>query len=246
MTSSARASIDGGIVRPRALAVFSRVEDWRGTRRPVSSPRRIKPGVPIIHGFRQGPQSGSPGDVSSALPKIPDVEFSPVRLQAAACLHQPCPARTATEVKRQVRVPSGAPWFGMAFVACVPPADSAGPCPVPSPPRAQPATTSTHGSVAPGRLCCPPPPRYHDPMRGSRRLPRTSQGSPGYTRDLARRLGLGCHRDRPPLSHSLLSACQCLYAGGIDGCTGPDPSPSSSPSPSKGGLGSLILLSLAF
>ena len=150
-----------------------------------------------IHGFRRGPQSGSPGDVSSALPKIPDVEFSPVRLQAEACLHQPCPARDATEVKRQVRIPSGAPWFGMAFVACVPPADSAGPCPVPSPPRAQPATTSTHGSVAPGRLCCPPPPRYHDPMRGSRRLPRTSQGSPGYTRGLARRLGLGCHRDRP-------------------------------------------------
>jgi hypothetical protein len=44
----------------------------------------------------------------------------------------------------------------------------------------------------------------------------------------------------PTLSHSPLSACQCLYAGGIDGCTGPDPSPSSSPSPSKGGLGSLI------
>ena len=124
-----------------------------------------------IHGFRRGPQSGSPGDVSSALPKIPDVEFSPVRLQAEACLHQPCPARDATEVKRQVRIPSGAPWFGMAFVAGVPPADSAGPCPVPSPPRAQPATTSTHGSVAPGRLCCPPPPRYHDPMRGSRTTP---------------------------------------------------------------------------
>ena len=35
-----------------------------------------------IHGFRRGPQSGSHGDVSSALPKIPDVEFSPVRLQA--------------------------------------------------------------------------------------------------------------------------------------------------------------------
>src|SRR5256712_2207519 len=35
------------MVRPRALAVLSRVEDWRGTSRPVSSPRRFKPGVPI-------------------------------------------------------------------------------------------------------------------------------------------------------------------------------------------------------
>jgi len=44
----------------------------------------------------------------------------------------------------------------------------------------------------------------------------------------------------PTLSHSPFSACRCLYAGGNDGCTGPDPSPSSSPSPSKGGLGSLV------
>ena len=47
MISSARTRTDWGIVTPSALAVLSRVEDWRGTRRPVSSPRRIKPGVPI-------------------------------------------------------------------------------------------------------------------------------------------------------------------------------------------------------
>jgi hypothetical protein len=47
MISSARASTAGGMVSPSAFAVFSRVEDWRGARRPVSSPRRIKPGVPI-------------------------------------------------------------------------------------------------------------------------------------------------------------------------------------------------------
>jgi hypothetical protein len=35
------------MVRPRAWAVFSRVEDWRGTTRPVSSPRHLKPGVPV-------------------------------------------------------------------------------------------------------------------------------------------------------------------------------------------------------
>src|SRR5437899_10262670 len=35
------------MVRPTAFAVLSRVEDWRGTLRPVSSPRRFKPGGPI-------------------------------------------------------------------------------------------------------------------------------------------------------------------------------------------------------
>ncbi len=34
-----------------------------------------------FHDFRRGPQSGSPGHVSSALPKIPCVEFSPTRLK---------------------------------------------------------------------------------------------------------------------------------------------------------------------
>src|SRR6266567_2227869 len=47
VTRSARSSNDWGIVRPRILAVVSRVEDWRGTSRPVSSPRHLKPGVPI-------------------------------------------------------------------------------------------------------------------------------------------------------------------------------------------------------
>ena len=43
----ARNNTDDGIVSPSALAVLSRVEDWRGTFRPVSSPRHLKPGVPI-------------------------------------------------------------------------------------------------------------------------------------------------------------------------------------------------------
>src|SRR6266545_4631924 len=47
MTSSAWKRNVGGMVRPRAWAVFSRVEDWRGTTRPVSSPRHLKPGVPV-------------------------------------------------------------------------------------------------------------------------------------------------------------------------------------------------------
>ena len=194
-----------------------------------------------IHGFRRGPQSGSPGDVSSALPKIPDVEFSPVRLQAEACLHQPCPAHRATEVKRQVRIPSGTPWFDMAFVACVPPADSAGPFRYPArlgltqqrPPR------PTGPSLREGYVVLPllaTMTRCAD-LDDSPGLPRDRLVIPGALPD---DLVWAAIETVPTLSHSPLSACQCLYAGGIDGCTGPDPSPSSSPSPSKGGLGSLI------
>src|SRR5262245_18411005 len=47
ITSSAWKRSVGGIVSPSASAVFSRVEDWRGTTRPVSSPRHLKPGVPV-------------------------------------------------------------------------------------------------------------------------------------------------------------------------------------------------------
>src|SRR5215813_10524971 len=43
-------------------------------------------------------------------------------------------------------------------------------------PRVSETTTSTHGSLAPGGFCCPSHPRYYDPIRQSRRLPRTSQG----------------------------------------------------------------------
>jgi hypothetical protein len=81
----------------------------------------------LVPGFRRGPQSGSHGAVSNAPPKIPYGDFSPVRLQAKACCHQPCPSRRATEVKHQVCLPSGTSRFDMTFVAYVPPADSAGP-----------------------------------------------------------------------------------------------------------------------
>ena len=42
-------------------------------------------------------------------------------------------------------------------------------------PRVSETTTSTHGSLAPGGFCGPSHPRYYDPIRQSRRLPRTSQ-----------------------------------------------------------------------
>ncbi len=75
------------------------------------------------HGFRRGPQSGSHSDVSSAPPKIPCSEFSPARLQAKVCCHQPGPSRTGPELKCQVHIPSGASRFDLSFVAYVPPAD---------------------------------------------------------------------------------------------------------------------------
>jgi hypothetical protein len=77
-------------------------------------------------------------------------------------------------MKRQVRIPSGAPWFGMAFVAGAPS------CGLPlalsaSPPRATPTTTSTHGPFAPRGLSSPSHPRYYGPIRQSRPHPLTSQ-----------------------------------------------------------------------
>ena len=36
------------------------------------------------------------------------------------CANQPRPSREASEIKRQVRIPSVAPRFDMAFVACAP------------------------------------------------------------------------------------------------------------------------------
>ena len=128
----------------------------------------------------------------------------------------------------------------MAFVACVPPADSAGPfrCPArlgrsPRPPR------PTGPSLREGYAVLPllaTMTRCAD-LDDSPGLPRDRLVIPGALPD---DLIWAAIETVPTLSHSPLSACQCLYAGGIDGCTGPDPSPSSSPSPSKGGLGSLI------
>ena len=68
----------------------------------------------LVRSFRGGPQSGSHGYVSSAPPKIPYGEFSPVRLQAEA--FQPGPARTTAGVKLRVHMPPTAARFDRAFV----------------------------------------------------------------------------------------------------------------------------------
>jgi hypothetical protein len=103
------------------------------------------------HGFRRGPQSGSHGDVSSAPPKMPCIEFSPARLQARVCCHQPGPSRTGPKLKCQVHIPSGAPRFDRTFVADVPPADDRWHY---QPARLRLTTTTTlaHGPFAPSGL----------------------------------------------------------------------------------------------
>src|SRR4051812_22736497 len=50
----------------------------------------------------------------------------------------------------------------------------------------------------------PPHPRYYDPIRGSRRLPRISQLGLVIPGRFARRRGLGCRRDRPHFESSSL------------------------------------------
>src|SRR5712692_1148059 len=92
MTSSARSNTDCEIVRPRVLAVLSRVEDWRGTSRPVSSPRHLKPGVPIsgtglswalrvmgYETYRLGALSGSAQVPHSVIGKQPERVIEPRR-----------------------------------------------------------------------------------------------------------------------------------------------------------------------
>jgi hypothetical protein len=117
--------------------------------------------------------------VSSALPKIPDSGFSPVRLQAEARFRQPGPSRRTTEVKHQVCIPSLARRFDVVFVACDPLADSAGVI-------SQPASGSYSNHPGPRVLCSEKvmlslSSTLCDPIRQSRQHSLTSQGSLGYT-----------------------------------------------------------------
>src|SRR3989441_11301321 len=107
-----------------------------------------------IHSFRRGPQSGSHSDVSSAPPKMPCIEFSPARLQAKVCCHQPGPSRPDPELKCQVHIPSGASRFDLTFVVDVPPADYRWPY-QPARLRLTAATTLAHAPFAPSGLSCP-------------------------------------------------------------------------------------------
>src|SRR6516165_2173614 len=148
----------------------------------------------LVHPFRGGPQSGSHGHVSSAPPKIPYGEFSPVRLQAET--FQPGPARTTAGVKHRVRILPTAARFVRAFVAWRPSCLVVGII-------SQPASSRTGDRLGPrvlrsARFCYP---RLHATTTRSADLGR-SPGFPsgaGYTGGLrpTTRSGL------PPRSSSL-------------------------------------------
>src|SRR2546426_10995356 len=114
MTWSARSRSDGGIVTPRAFAVFSRVEDWRGTSRPVSSPRHLKPGVPIsgtglswslrvmgYETYRPGALSGTHQVPHSVICEQPERGVEP-------CRTPPLPAKAPT-IPRPHQMASNSP-----------------------------------------------------------------------------------------------------------------------------------------
>src|SRR5919109_2722240 len=111
ITSSAWKRMLGGIVRPRAWAVLSRVEDWRGTRRPVSSPRHLKPGVPVSGTGRswslrvRGDATSRRGALSGP-PQVPHaVIAAPPARGLAPSRTPPLPANTPT----MPRPPQGPP-----------------------------------------------------------------------------------------------------------------------------------------
>ena len=102
------------MVRPRVWAVCSRVEDWRGTTRPVSSPRHLTPGVPIsgpglswslrVRGdatSRRGARSGTHQVPHSGLAEPPERGVAPGRTP-------PLPAKPPT-MPRPPQVPPDAP-----------------------------------------------------------------------------------------------------------------------------------------
>ena len=73
-------------------------------------------------------------------------------------------------------------------------------------------TTSAHGSLAPGGFCCPSHPRYYDPIRQSRRLPRTSQVHWLYRRSVPDDLVWAVFETFPALSQRSFLACHRPYA----------------------------------
>src|SRR5215467_10276374 len=79
-------------------------------------------------------------------------------------------------------------------------------------PRASETTTSAHGALAPGGLCCPSHPRSYAPIRQSRRLPRTSQVHWFYRRSVPDDLVWAVFYIYPDFSHRSFLACHRPYA----------------------------------
>ncbi len=82
-----------------------------------------------------------------------------------------------------------------------------------SPPRAIPATTSTHGPFAPKGLSYPFHHRYYDPIRESRQRPLISQVRWLYRRPSPDDLVWAAAETFPALGQRSFYACRHLYAG---------------------------------
>ena len=79
-------------------------------------------------------------------------------------------------------------------------------------PRVSETTTSAHGSLTPEGFCCPSPHRYYDPIRQSRRLPRTSQGRWLYRGSVPDDLVWAATETFPALQQRSFPACHHPYA----------------------------------
>ena len=91
-------------------------------------------------------------------------------------------------------------------------------------PRVGETTTSAHGSLAPGGFCCPPHHCYYDPIRQSRRLPRTSQARWLYRGSVPDDLVWAASETFPALDQRSFPPCHHPYAERRNGDT-PDTSP---------------------
>jgi hypothetical protein len=74
-------------------------------------------------------------------------------------------------------------------------------------PRVRETTTSAHRSLAPGGFCGPSHPRSYDPLRQSRRLPRTSQVRWLYRRSVPDDLVWAVFETFPAVSQGSFLAC---------------------------------------
>ena len=91
-------------------------------------------------------------------------------------------------------------------------------------PRVSETTTSAHGSLAPGGFCCPSHCRSYDPIRQSRRLPRTSQARWLYRGSVPDDLVWAAAETFPALGQRSFLTCHHPYAERRNGDT-PDTSP---------------------
>ena len=158
--------------------------------------------------------------VSCVLSKIPYGGFSPVRLPAEGSCNQPDPSRPSHRLKRQVRIPQCDRRFAHAFVVVAPSCRHGG-----YSQRHQPqARLDDH--LSPRVLCSrrfllSPHHCSYDPIRQSRRLPRTSQEPWLYRGSVPDDLVWAASETFPALGQRSCHTCHPPYAGRRSECIFP-------------------------